>query len=203
MSKVVAENLRTKACAPKSSILPHLLEKIALDFYLTFNIWCVKHLHNKKWGQVLMGLLDKFANRTSFDAPERPSRADIQNAVGIIGICAVASDGHIDKNEIVDLQNTCISMPLFADVVANQALVRAEKLVSKNFEGALSYAIGVLRNSGWAETGFTVACNLVFSDAQIDQEEANFVEMLKSSLGVSEEFSEAVVTTLASLYRAS
>jgi hypothetical protein len=138
----------------------------------------------------------------SYDVPSSPSRAEIQNAVVIIGMAAIGADGHFDKNEIVELQNSLIGMPLYNDVSSEVAFNRAAKMFDKNREKATEWAAGVCRISGWSKTAFVLLCSLVFSDGDIDSGEAKFVDEMQNAMNVESSFAESVANTFTQLYRA-
>lgn len=150
-----------------------------------------------------MSLLGKLVgNQTNYEIPDSPTRTEIQNAVTIIGLAAIGADGHFDRNEVVELQNSLIGMPLYQGTTSDEAFNRAAKLFEKDREAALSWAVGVCENSGWSNTAFVFACSLVFTDGDIDGGEANYIELLNTSLGINEMFAENVANTFTQLYRA-
>lgn len=139
----------------------------------------------------------------SFDVPQSPSQSDIQNAVAIVGMAAIGSDGHFDQNEIVELKNAMVGMPLYSDVPTDAAFGRAAKMFDKNRDKATAWAKEVCKVTGWGDTAFVLACSLVFSDGEIDGDEAVFIDDLQGAMCVDSGFAQSVANTFMKLYRAS
>jgi hypothetical protein len=137
----------------------------------------------------------------TYEVPSSPSRTDIQNAVAIIGMAAIGADGHFDKNEIVELQNSLVGMRLYNDVSSEVAFNKAAKMFDKNRDKATIWAKEVSKLSGWENTAFVLLCSLVFSDGEIDSGEAKFVDDMQSAMGVDADFTQSVANTFTQLYR--
>jgi len=148
-----------------------------------------------------MGIFNKLAGgKDPFEIPADISRSDLQKAVCLIGIFAIGSDGHFDRNEVIDLKNSMIGMSLFNGGIET-ILGQAERLFDKDRTRALSWACKVCTQVGWQETAFTLACSLVFSDGELDPDEAKFIVDLSGDLKLETSFVQAVANTYSSLYR--
>lgn len=148
-----------------------------------------------------MGIFDKLAGgKDPYEIPDSIGRGDLEKALGLIGVHAIGSDGHFDRNEVVDLKNTMIGMPIF-ESSADSVLSQCERMFDKNRAKSLDWASTVCRQVGWEQTAFTLACSLVFSDGDLDPDEARFIDTLSVELKLDTGFVQAVATTYSSLYK--
>ena len=127
---------------------------------------------------------------------------DTQHALATIILGSVYADNWESQEENLVLRQILSKSPIFANSSeeGDRLIIERSKSFLKNTLGALDTACSVLTPPLKA-TAFAMATEIVFADGLIDPQEAQFIESLRSKLGLSESFGKAVVETFDALYR--
>jgi len=141
-----------------------------------------------------MGIFDAI-----FQGMESRTKLTRQESFAGILLAASACDGHVSNDESHQLLTALFHMKLF------------KRFNEKQFNGVMNKLLGVLKKSGpdalvdgcvevfpkeLRSTAFTNAVNIVLADGVLETEEREFINSLKSKLGIKASIAKSIAQVL-------
>ena len=141
-----------------------------------------------------MGLFDSL-----FGGLERDKKMTSQEAFAGILLGASACDGHISDDEVGELITTLIRMKMFERFTPkqfNQTLDRLYGIIKKRgvpflIEGCVAGLPDNLR-----ETAFANAVDIVLADGVVEDDEKEFIDLLRDQLGLDKATSKEIAQVM-------
>ena len=122
-----------------------------------------------------------------------------REALVAVALCAAYADGSMGAEENEELSEqlaTCRALQGVDDDAMRAAMMKADRLLSKEGEaGLLARASAALRPD-LRETAFCLGAELVLADEDVAREERAFIDRLGKSLGVDPSLAQRIVDVL-------
>lgn len=141
-----------------------------------------------------MGLFDSL-----FSGMDTRTKLSPQEAFAGILLAASACDGHISDDEVQQLLTSLFRMKLFRrinDKQFNQVMNKLNGVLKKNGPDALVDGCCETLPEELYRAAFANACNIVFADGVVDDDEKEFINSLSTKLGLDDKTSKKIVRVM-------
>jgi uncharacterized tellurite resistance protein B-like protein len=132
-----------------------------------------------------------------------PTKLNPQEAfIGIL-LSVIAADGHISEQEIDDFNGAVRKAKILQGMSSQQFNSSCDKtfgiMQKQGIDKFYDLAIPALPEECYKGT-FTIACDLVFSDGTIEEDEEATIENLKTRLGIDDETAQLTIYVVNNKY---
>ena len=117
---------------------------------------------------------------------------------GFIGmlLAIIAADGHIDSNEVVDfhaaIKKTNLLKNLDPRLLSRKIENTIRILNGQGLEGLVQESAKALTSESLRKGTFAYACDMVFSDGNVDPMEVRVMDRIKFLLQIDDQFAQEV-----------